>query len=325
MPKFDIEQASASQYTSLDKYSIDTKQTDGVSEQDETTWQNPKWTQYWAYFNSITELKSAILMKAIWNVGKGYEAEPEIQVILEHMTGWGKDTFDDILFNMEVIRRVNGDSFAEIIRDEDTGEIINLKTLDPASIIIVVDRKGIIKRYEQVSKVKSPNKKIMPNDMFHLSHNRLSDQIHGISDIAALEKVILAEAESFDDMQKIMHFQAKPFIIFKMKTDDTTKITNFKTKIKDAIKDGEDMFIPDDENLLTWEIVQVNVSQIVLEWRNDLKNKFYRALNIPLVAFGQAGSTESGSKMEVFAHENVFEHDQRYLEKQIEAQLNKFS
>ena len=42
---------------------------------------------------------------------------------------------------------------------------------------------------------------------------------------------------------------------------------------------------------------------------------------MPLVIFGAANSTESGSKMEYFAHEQVFEHDQRYLEEQVWRQL----
>ena len=56
-----------------------------------------------------------------------------------------------------------------------------------------------------------------PSEMFHLSNNRLADQIHGISDIESLDKTLLAELESFDDVTKVMHRQAKPFIIFKLK------------------------------------------------------------------------------------------------------------
>jgi hypothetical protein len=60
---------------------------------------------------------------------------------------------------------------------------------------------------------------------------------------------------------------------------------------------------------------------MILTWRDDIRNKFYRAVGMPLVIFGQAGATESGGKIEYLAHEQVFERDQRFLEKQIWNQL----
>ena len=42
---------------------------------------------------------------------------------------------------------------------------------------------------------------------------------------------------------------------------------------------------------------------------------------MPQVIFGQAQATESGGKIEYLAHEQVFEKDQKYLEKQIWNQL----
>ena len=95
---------------------VNSLSTDGVSNEDETTYTNEKWTQFWGYFNKIAELKAAVLMKAIWNVGKGYTTDPRTQVILNHIKGCGKDTFDDIIFNMEIVRRVGRESFCEIIR-----------------------------------------------------------------------------------------------------------------------------------------------------------------------------------------------------------------
>jgi hypothetical protein len=308
----------------VEDVTIDAKNTDGIGNQDETEYINSNWSKWWGYFNAIPDLKSAIIMKAIWNVGKGYTTDPGTQVILEHLSGWGKDTFDDILFNMEIIKRVSGDSFAEIIKDEETGILLNLKPLDPAAIKIIVDRKGIIKRYEQISKTGTRGEvlhKFKPEDIFHLSNNRLADQIHGISDIEVMEQTILAENESFVDIKKLMHHQGKPFIIWKLGTDDPVKINEFVGKINKARNLGEDTFIPDDDDAINFEVVQVNPSEMVLRWRDDIRNKFYRAIGMPLVIFGQAGSTESGGKIEYLAHEQVFEKDQRYLEKQIWNQL----
>ena len=322
MPELKIANTALSDMTNnVDDVVVDSLNTDGVGAQDETEYTNTNWAKYWGYFNEIPELKSAMLMKAIWNVGKGWKASPEFTTILENLQGWGKDTFDDILFNMEVTRRIGGDSFAEIIRDE-KGRLQNLKPLDPSSIKIVVNRKGQIIKYVQISKLpKSKEIVFKPEEIFHLSNNRLADQIHGISDIMSLEKTILAENETFTDLKSIMHKQARPLIFFKLGTDDPTKIAAFIAKMDEATNKGENVYIPDDDNSVKTEVVQVNVSQMVLAWRNDLMNRFYRALGLPLVIFGAANSTESGSKMEYLAHEQVFEKDQRYIEKQIWNQL----
>jgi len=317
----DIDKATATDYSSQDAYEVDTAETDGISETTETVWNNPDWSTYWGYFNEVGDLKSALLMKSVWTVGKGWKADNATTSQLENINGWGKDTFDDILFNMDLIKNVGGDSFAQVIRN-DKGTLINLKPLDPGQMTIVLNMQGIIIRYEQRSKV--PGKKpvpYQPNDIFHLSNNRLADQIHGISDIEALKKTILAEQESFDDMQKLMHFQVKPFILFKIKSDNQAKINEIVTKIENIRKLGEDLFLPDDDDIVSYEVIQVNPSNILMEWRDSLKNKFYRQVGMPEILFGTSGATESGGKMEVFAHETVFEHNQRYIEKQLWNQL----
>jgi hypothetical protein len=42
---------------------------------------------------------------------------------------------------------------------------------------------------------------------------------------------------------------------------------------------------------------------------------------LPLIVFGSSGSTESGGKIEYLAHEQVFSHDQKFIEDQIWNQL----
>jgi len=324
MGELNINYAQASNLsTAVTDASVSSLSVDGVKDQDETYYYNTDWTKYWGYFNEIPDLKSAMLMKAIWDVGKGYDADPETSVILDHISGWGKDTFDDILFNMDIVMRIGGDSFAEITRDKDTGIIINLKPLDPETIKIVVGRNGRIKRYEQTSKMgKGGVIKFEPEDIFHLSNNRLADQIHGISDIKSMETTILAEKESFADNKLLMHHQARPMIVFKLGTDNPAKIAEFAAKMDAAVNKAENIYVPDDVNSFSFEVVQVNPSQVVMEWRNDIRNKFYRALGMPLIIFGQAGQTESGGKIEYTGHEQVWEHSQRFLEKQIWNQLN---
>jgi hypothetical protein len=297
--------------------------TDGATGADEYYYQNTNWSTYWGYFNDedLGEMKNAFIMKSIWNVGKGYTADPETTVILDHISGWGKDTFDDILFNMDLISRLGGDSYSEIIRDEKTGLLLNLKPLDPGSIKIVVDKKGILKRYEQTNKVSGNIIKFNPDEIFHLSHNRIADQVHGISDIISLKNTILAEKESFVDTKKIMHRQARPMIVFKLGTDDSSKIAQFAAKMDQAVSKGENIYVPDDTNTFSYEVVKIDLNSMLMAWRDSIRQKFYRSLGLPLTVFGAASGTESQSKIEYLAHEQVFSKDQRFLENQIWNQL----
>lgn len=321
-----INQAVVTQNTSNPSHKINAQTVDSVQEQDETIYENTRWATDWGYFNKVPKLKSAILMKAIWTVGKGYEADTKTKVILEHIIGNGKETFNDILFNLVVCKQIGRDSFAEIIKDKETGNLLNLRVLDPGSIRIVFDKNGMIKRYEQ-SKTDPQGKKtypikFKPEEIFHLTHNGFAGQIHGISVPESVERIILADDANFKIMNRLTQFQAVPFIIWKLKTDDPSKVSSFRAKLKDVNKDGEDLIIPDDENLVSWEVVQVNPSAVLMQWRDNVNSEFYRAVGMPLVLFGSSnGSTESGSKVEYLGHETVFENDQRYLERQVEAQL----
>lgn len=313
--------ASSNLTTTVTDVTVSLMNTDSATGSKESTWQNSNWPKYWGYFNTIPELKSALLMKATWDVGKGYTSDPETTVILDHVSGWGKDTFLDILFNMDLISRLAGDAFAEIIKD-DNGLLLNLKVLDPGSIKIVTDDKGLIVRYEQMNKVADGKPlTFKPEEIFHLSHNRLADQIHGISDIVSMENTILAELENFTDLKKIMHRQARPMIMFKLGTDDPTKISAFVAKMDQAVNKGENIYIPYDDKTVSYEVVQINIGQYVMQWRDDIRNKFYRTLGLPLIVFGSAGTTESGGKIEYLAHEQVFAHDQKFIEDQVWNQL----
>lgn len=322
---FDLDKTTSSDLTNaVTDYTVPAMSTDGVSNQKETTWQNDKWTTQFGWFNQNADLKSAITMKAIWTVGKGWESDIRNTVLLEHIKGWGKDTFDDIMYNMQVTKRIGGDAYCEIMRNKE-GSLINLKPLDPSTIRIVLKQQGIIIRYEQVAKL--PNNKesietFKPNQILHISNNRIADQIHGISDIDILEDVLKAEEESFRDIKKLMARQARPMLLFHLKTDDQATISAFIKKMDKATADGENIYIPDDSNTLKWEQINIAASPLLGEWRDDIRNKFYRTVGLPQVVGGAGGkSTESEAKVIFLAFEQIVEKDQRELEQQLWNQL----
>lgn len=322
---YNISKATQSDLTNtVQDWKVTPMSTDGISNQKETTWQNPNWNYQWGYFNENADLKSAILMKAIWICGRGWTTDVRTKVILEHISGWGKDTFDDIMFNMQTIKRIAGDAFCEIIRDKETKVLTNLKPLDPSTIRIVLNDQGIIQRYEQVQKIPGNSNiiKFEPQDILHLSNDRLADQIHGISVIDALEPVLKAESESFTDIKRLMHTTARPMIMFKLKTDDQPTINAFVAKMDKALSLGENIYIPDDTNSVEYEVIQLNPNQLIMNWRDDIRNKFYRTIGLPQVVPGASGgSTESESKVIYLAFEQIVEKEQRELEMQLWSQL----
>ena len=208
MVNLDINKAVASTYSSLDAYEIAPMNVDSIRDMKETRWTNANWSTYWGWFNQNPKVKNAIQMKAIWNTGKGWEAKGPSKRILDNITGTGKQTFKDILFSMDQTRRIGGDAYAEIIvKGNKTlskgGEMINLKEIDPGSMTEIYGPGGRIKRYEQtkpgpVGKNGTRLKNVVlnkwsPDEIFHLTNQKIAGQIHGISDLEALRKVILAD------------------------------------------------------------------------------------------------------------------------------------
>lgn len=327
MPTLDIGNLKLSNYEGgVPDWEVVQRVTDGVSELQETEWDNPNWPKYLGYFKTNSDFQSAILLKTMWVLGQGYETDPETKIQLENISGWGKDTFDDICKNLESCALIGGNGYAEIIFN-DSGDIINLKPLDPGTIKHVVDGKGMIKRYEQWSKLGDKPKKVAsfnPNEIFHVVTERVADEIHGLERTEAIEKVLSANEENFNDMKKLMQRQVKPLILWKLKTEDQTKIKNFVRKIETAKSLGEDMFIPDDEDIVTYEVVFTpsNALQSPFQWRDNLRNDFYRTVNLPQILAAAGGqSTESESKVIYLGHEVIIRARQRYWEKQIWNQL----
>ena len=114
---------------------------------------NENWSQWFGYYKTIPELAAVIDAKATWTVGKGFKADEITTMLLDTIKGFGKDTFNTIIENQIRTYQIGGDSYAEIIRD-DEDNLINLKPLDPGVMRHIVNRQGIVIRFEQLSKVK---------------------------------------------------------------------------------------------------------------------------------------------------------------------------
>lgn len=322
MPQTDIGNASEAGTSQFVDYSVYSETTDAGEGQSEYTYQNSNWSKYLGYYKNIPELKIAIDTKANWVLGNGYLADEWTQIILDRIRGTGKDTFNSILENLERTCYIGEDAYAEIIRDDDD-LMINLKPLDPGSIVVVHNSKGMILRYEQASKNKQPNKKFQPEDLFVLSHNRMADEVHGTSVIAGVENIILMRNEAMTDWKRVLHRNIDPLWIFHLDTDDTTKIAAFKTKMDSARGNGENMYIPKGAVVPELVTTSANASLNPITWINQLNDYFFQAVGIPQIIVGNAKEfTDASGKIVYLAFEQRIKGRQKYVEEQLAQQLN---
>lgn len=323
MPETDIGSAVASGVANvITDYSVDAQSTDASSGATEYTWQMTDWETNLGYYKEIPEFQIAVDTKALWTIGAGFEAEPATKLLLGAIKGNGKDSFNSIMSNAIRTYTIGGDSFTEIIRDKD-GVLVNMKPLDPSSIVIVQDTKGRIKRYEQVNKHKTANKKFTPEQIFHLSRKRIADEIHGISVVPSVKWIILARNEAMADWKRVLHRNIDPLWIFHLDTDDTSKIAAFKAKHDNARANGENMYIPKGAVVPELVTTAANANLNPLAWIDKLTDYFFQVVNVPQIITGNAKSfTDASGKIVYLAYEQSVKEEQLYNEEQVLGQLN---
>lgn len=324
MPPTRIDSASASDLSNAIKdFSVPAETTDGPSGVNETRWDNDRFNEYFGYFVKIAELNAAINAKATWTVGKGITSDEPTEMLLKAIKGFGKDTFNTILENMIRTYYIGGDAFAEIIRNE-RDDIINLKVLDPSVITIVVDKQGIITRYEQNAKnPKAKTNKFTPEEIFHLARNRVADQIHGVSVIASVENIILARNEAITDYKEMMHRYMKPRYIFHLDTDDPAEIAAYKKTNDKAWADGENIYVPKDVVVPEQVSIAPNSTLDPKAWIDQQGDFFYEAVGVPQIILGGSGEfTEASAKIAYLAFQQNIEEEQLFIEEQMLLQMN---
>lgn len=321
MTNMEIDSTRNSEYSStITAYSVDGLNTDAATGEKETEYLNAKASQYLGYYKTIPELKMAIDTKSTWTIGKGFKSNPMTELLLSSIKGFGKDTFNSILENMIREYHIYGDAFAEIIYDNN--QLVNLKPLNPGSIKIIADSKGMIKRYEQINKSGSI-KKFPVDNILHLCRNRIADEIHGVSIIDSVENIILMRNEAMNDYKKLLHRNIYPVRIWKLDSDVPSKIEAFKAKVAASKGEGEDIFIPKgtvDTELAT---VPANSSLNPMPWIQVLNQYFYQAVGVPQIIIGGSQElTQTAAQIAYLAFEQTIEEEQLYIEEQILSQLN---
>lgn len=318
MAEFDIANTTTTDMTNeVDSFEITSSILDEAGASKETWYDNPDWNSYLSYYKQIPELKKAVDALACWTVGKGYTTDKRTEANLSNIAGWGEDTFQSIMQNLITVKKINGDAYAEIIRNPKTGTLINLKPLNPSNIRIVVNSKGIIIRYEERSGTKLL-RTFEPKDILHLSNDRIGNEIHGVSVVEACKWVIDARNEAMSDWRRILHRNLAGVRIIEVEEDDTAQLAILKKQWATAINKGEVLILPKG----TASPVNINPPSNPENWIRYLENFFYQAVGVPKIILGGSQEfTEASSKIGYLTFEQVYMSEQRLLEQDLWAQL----
>jgi len=341
MTEGNISQTQTSKYdASIGSHQIDSAVTDAPQAQKETEWRNPDWEEQLGLYKNNRGIRNVVDALARWTIGKGWKTaipnDNVTETVLNNFRGNGKETFNSILKNLKKVSDISGDAFAEIVRNKSIKARIkkaltlqdyiplNLKPLDPGIVGIVQNRKGIITHYKiyHKSNPKKFSHKIMPEDMFHLSRNRIADEIHGTSLLDILKWVATAKEEAERDWRKVLRRNVMPIRIWKLKTDKTSKISAFIANVKAAKEDFEDIFIPMDSVETEVSAVAPNQTLDAKQWIKDLSNEFHEAGGVPKIIVGNSSEfTEAAGKIVYLSFEQTVEEGQLEIEEQISMQL----
>jgi hypothetical protein len=304
-------------------YSINPLDTDGSTGTKETYY-TPDFAKWMGIYKKVAVIKTIIDKKAMWTIGKGYNADENTKKILGRIKGFGKDTFNSIMFNAVTTHEAVGDFYAEIIRDK-AGRLTNLKPLNSGSMRNVANEFGILIRFEQISRNPITKKvdvdKIYELDkIFYLPKDRIADEIHGTSTLERMESIILKYSKSIDNGQKLQDRNVVPIHIFKLDTDDPVKVAEFKAKADAAVIQGENLYIP--MNAVENETLKIGNIIDPLPWIRELENILIISAGVPLEIIGGSNlATDGTSKIKYLAYQQMIEWNQLFLEDQIKMQL----
>ncbi len=321
-----ISSAVASDLTNtMTTFSVNSQQTDGSTEQKETEWMDTNFPQYIGYYKDekTPEITAIIDAGGNWTNGAGYTADEVTTMLLDSIKGNGKDTFVSIMENGERTLSIGGNFYAHIIRD-DEGNLINFKPLDPAVMKHISGPDGMIKRFEQMSKIKGKGpRKYEPEEIFYLPRNRIADEMHGTGIIGKLKLILDMKNEAIADQRIAMHRNVIPRWKFKLKTDDPTEIAAYKAKQDAATGLGENIYEPFDVSESELIAVAPNATLNPMAYIQYLDDLLYQVGGVPKIIIGGTGGfTEQAVTITYLAFQQNIKKRQLYWEEQILAQLN---
>ena len=304
------------------EFTVDSVDTDGA--QISETFYIPQFSKWHGFYRKIPELRSVINKFGSWTFGRGIKADKANKAKLDRIRGIGNESARSVLKNQWRTAMICGDSFAHIIKDNQ-GRTTNLKPLNPGKVAIVANSQGIIIGYEQwVSEGETIRYEI--DEIYHLSYERIADEIHGIPMPEALQELIESRNEGIKDLRTLYHRTVKPIIMYEVETDNTAKLNSLEDTVNKAFKNSESMIIATG---VVKEIKKVSSPMFSTGEVNSLDHikflvrQFVTAVGMPEVVMGWgAETTEASSNIIYLSYQQEIEDMQLYNQEAVKIQLN---
>jgi len=302
----------------LDQYTFDSKDTDVNN-------YIPDWTKWHGIYRTVAEARSTIDIHSFWVVGKKLVMDDKTAKIVGRIRGAGNDTFRKILRNIKRTSKICGDGFADAPRDK-ANRLINLKPLNPGTIRIVSDNKCMIVRYEQVASNKKDAKVLetwQPEEMFHISNDRIADEIHGIPELEKTYNIMKWKHQSMGDLATVYHRYVFPILDIYAKTDDETELAHIESIYTKSIKDMTHRIIPVD---VVDKVERVAIPQFAtldpLPWLKFLRSFYTEASNVPDLVRGKSDEVSlAAGKLNLLSYKEKIIMEQLEYSEEIKAQL----
>lgn len=305
-PDFEVEQAGL----------------DEPQDQKESTYMNTEWPNQlgaWEGEKNIPELRGAIKAMSTYVAGLGFTTEStKDQVILEGITGWGEDNFTSIMMNLLNVSMFGRDAYAEIIRNDKTGTLINLMPLNTGRMRHVLNREGRLIRYEYLQS-NGKFKSFIPERIFHICNDRIANQMRGTSFTEIAQWITDAKQEAMRDWRRISHLSS--IRIMYVDEDDTTRLNKVNAEYAAGIKNGSVMVITGKKDEVGFEDLVLPPVEAFMTWIRYLENYYYQIVGVPRVIATAEDLTEAASKVGTLNFEPFYTHRQHILEADIWNQL----
>ena len=136
----------------------------------------PEAPQNFGYYFNHPQVSSPANALASWTVSRGWKTtDPVMKAQLDHVSGMGKDTFETLMWNHEVVKLIVGDAFMEVIMNEKKTIILNMIPISPERVRIAI--KGArIAHYEIYDGTDWIEKDT--DEILHSQNKRIGDQNH---------------------------------------------------------------------------------------------------------------------------------------------------
>ena len=296
-------------------YKVGSISPDSPTTKDENYWDNSRFTIWFAHYIKHAKVKKAIDNFADWVLGLGYTTDSRTKVILEHIQGNGKESFDDLMWNAIVMKKVNGESYTHMIIDKDSNLLINARSLSPNHMRVIYSGKGRIKEYRHYSVAEKSGEFVtyQPNEILHMINDKVADEMHGRSVIEAIEWNVDAQEEAKRVHRKLV-WRAGVVRVIMVDTSNAAELATLKAQYKIAEEKGDVLLLPM-EKAKAVDFKQNLDHAGIINWLNYLDNEFYISIGFPRdLAGASTNATEAGMKMSYITYMPLYEKEVTELE-----------